>query len=129
MDGTKKTLYLGNVEIVVDAGVTTTKRMIAGVMLQAIVGSAVTSHYLFHDQLGSLVPEIRGQGKYQSEAGSMDDVSTFRGRPRGRHAGGLLRVRSTMAWNRKSPKARSCRRCMRTACRSSSLMPACSHSR
>jgi RHS repeat-associated protein len=55
LDGTRKTLYLGNVEIVVDAGVTTVKRTVAGVMLQAIAGSAVTSHYLFHDQLGSLV--------------------------------------------------------------------------
>jgi RHS repeat-associated protein len=55
LDGTKKTLYLGNVEIVVDAGVTTVKRTIAGVMLQTVVGATATNHYLFHDQLGSLV--------------------------------------------------------------------------
>ena len=54
-DGTKKTLYLGNVEIVVDAGVTTIKRTLGGVLLQQIVGTSVTKRYLFHDRLGSLV--------------------------------------------------------------------------
>lgn len=51
----KKTLYLGNVEIVVNGGVTTTKRNVAGVMLQTVVGSTATNYYLFHNQLGSIV--------------------------------------------------------------------------
>lgn len=53
-DGGKRTLYLGNVEIVTENGVVTTKRTIGGVMLQTVVGSTATNHYLFHDQLGSL---------------------------------------------------------------------------
>ncbi|RNF85077.1 FG-GAP-like repeat-containing protein [Montanilutibacter psychrotolerans] len=52
--GSKRTLYLGNVEIEVVGGVTTIKRTVAGVMLQKIVGAAVTRSYLFHDHLGSL---------------------------------------------------------------------------
>lgn len=54
-DGSKRTVYLGNVEIVTQGGVTTTKRTIAGVMLQTVVGGVSTDHYLFHDQLGNLV--------------------------------------------------------------------------
>nr|MDQ3024399.1 hypothetical protein [bacterium] len=61
-DGSKKTLYLGNVEIVTDAGVTTTRRTIAGVMLQTVVGVTVTNHYLFHDQLGNLVKVTNASG-------------------------------------------------------------------
>ncbi|RNF85293.1 hypothetical protein EER27_05890 [Lysobacter psychrotolerans] len=52
--GSKRTLYLGNVEIEVVGGVTTIKRTVAGVMLQKVVGAAVTRSYLFHDHLGSL---------------------------------------------------------------------------
>lgn len=54
-DGSKRTLYLGNVEIVTDGGVVTTKRTVAGVMLQTVVGSTATNQYLFHDHLGSVV--------------------------------------------------------------------------
>jgi RHS repeat-associated protein len=54
-DGSKRTLYLGNVEIVTEGAVTTVKRTIAGVMLQTVVGATATNYYLFHDQLGSLV--------------------------------------------------------------------------
>ncbi|SFK74644.1 RHS repeat-associated core domain-containing protein [Lysobacter sp. cf310] len=54
-DGGKTTLYLGNVEIVTDLGVTTIKRTLGGVLLQQIVGTSVTKRFLFHDRLGSLV--------------------------------------------------------------------------
>lgn len=50
----KTTIYLGNVEIVTDGGVTTTKRTVAGVMLQTVIGSTASNQYLFHDHLGSL---------------------------------------------------------------------------
>jgi len=52
--GGKTTIYLGNVEIVTDGGVTTTKRTVAGVMLQTVVGAIASNQYLFHDRLGSL---------------------------------------------------------------------------
>jgi RHS repeat-associated protein len=62
MDGSKKTLYLGSVEIVIDAGITTIKRTVAGVMLQTVVGATATNYYLFHDQLGSLVHIANASG-------------------------------------------------------------------
>lgn len=58
----KTTLYLGNVEIETVGGVKTIKRNIAGVLQQSIVGTAVTSHYLFHDQLGSVVRTTTATG-------------------------------------------------------------------
>lgn len=61
-DGGKKTLYLGNVEIVTESGVTTVKRTLGGVMLQQIVGSVVTNCFLFHDRLGSLVQTTDAAG-------------------------------------------------------------------
>lgn len=54
-DGGRRTLYLGNVEIVIDGGVVTTRRNVGGVLMQSIVGSVVTSRYLFHDRLGNVV--------------------------------------------------------------------------
>ncbi|MGH8077302.1 MAG: RHS repeat-associated core domain-containing protein, partial [Lysobacter sp.] len=51
----RSTYYLGNVEIIRDGAGTTIKRTVAGVVQQTIVGEAVSSHYLFHDHLGSLV--------------------------------------------------------------------------
>lgn len=53
-DGTKTTYYLGNVELVVESGVTTIKRTLAGVYLQTIIGGSTSDYYLFHDQLGNL---------------------------------------------------------------------------
>ena len=58
----KTTLYLGNVEIETVGGVKTIKRNVAGVLQQSIVGAAVTSHYLFHDQLGSVVRTTNATG-------------------------------------------------------------------
>ncbi|WP_163839463.1 FG-GAP-like repeat-containing protein [Pseudoxanthomonas sacheonensis] len=75
-DGAKKTLYLGNVEIVTDGAVVTTRRTIAGVMLQTVVGTTATNYYLFHDQLGSLVRIANAAGAVVS---SMDFLA-FGGR-------------------------------------------------
>ncbi|WP_202844157.1 toxin TcdB middle/N-terminal domain-containing protein [Luteimonas saliphila] len=58
----KTTLYLGNVEIETVGGVKTIKRKVAGVLQQSIVGTAVTTHYLFHDQLGSVVRTTTATG-------------------------------------------------------------------
>ncbi|GAA5007329.1 FG-GAP-like repeat-containing protein [Pseudoluteimonas lycopersici] len=55
IDGSKKTLYLGNVEIVIEGGVNTFRRTLAGEYLQTIVSNVATENYLFHDQLGNLV--------------------------------------------------------------------------
>jgi RHS repeat-associated protein len=61
-DGSKRTLYLGNVEIVTEGAVTTVKRTIAGVMLQTVIGATATNYYLFHDQLGNLVKVTNATG-------------------------------------------------------------------
>ena len=53
--GLKRTLYLGNVELIQQNGTTTTRRYVAGVMVQEIVGAVATNRYLFHDHLGSVV--------------------------------------------------------------------------
>jgi len=58
----KKTIYLGNVEVETVGGVTTVKRNVGGVLQQSIVGSTVTPHYLFHDQLGSVVRTTNASG-------------------------------------------------------------------
>ncbi len=55
IDGSKKTLYVGNVEIVIEGGVNTFRRTLAGEYLQTIVSNVATENYLFHDQLGNLV--------------------------------------------------------------------------
>ncbi len=46
---------MGGVEIVKEGGNTTYRRYVGGVLLQTVTGSTVTSRYLFHDQLGSVV--------------------------------------------------------------------------
>lgn len=52
----KRTLYLGNVEIITEGGVTRSKRYLAGVLVQERVHNALSSErYLFHDHLGSVV--------------------------------------------------------------------------
>lgn len=49
-------LYLGNVEVLIEGGVTTFRRYVGGVVMQTLSsGVAPTTQYLFHDQLGSLV--------------------------------------------------------------------------
>ena len=55
-DGTTTTYYVGGVEVVVQNGVQTARRYVAGVALQTVVDGAVqATRYLFHDHLGSLV--------------------------------------------------------------------------
>jgi RHS repeat-associated protein len=51
----KRTLYLGNVEIVQQGGTTLTRRYVAGVLVQELQGATTTNKYLFHDHLGSVV--------------------------------------------------------------------------
>ena len=52
---TKRTLYLGTVEVIQQGGIVTTKRYIAGIVVQDIVGGTSTTQYLFHDHIGSVV--------------------------------------------------------------------------
>ena len=59
-----------------DGIVTTTRRTVAGVMLQTVVGATATNYYLFHDQLGSLV---RIAGATGTVVSSMD-FQAFGGR-------------------------------------------------
>lgn len=53
--GGKRTLYLGNVEVVIQGAQTTMRRTIGGSFLQLVVNGVNENRYLFHDQLGSLV--------------------------------------------------------------------------
>lgn len=62
----KRTLYLGNVEVVLQGSAQTIRRTIAGVALQTITGSTATTRYLFHDHLGSLVRIADANGAVQS---------------------------------------------------------------
>jgi RHS repeat-associated protein len=52
--GTKTTINVGNLEIETLNGVTTTKRTVAGVLLEETKNAVVTNKYLHHDQLGSV---------------------------------------------------------------------------
>lgn len=54
-EGARTVYYLGNVEVIVEGGVTTFKRTVGGVVQQTISGTAVQDDYLFHDRLGSVV--------------------------------------------------------------------------
>jgi len=60
--GIKRTLYVGNVEIITVAAATSMKRYVAGVAVQDIVGSTVTTRYLFGDHLGSIVRVASASG-------------------------------------------------------------------
>ena len=72
-DGTRRTYYLGNVELVIEHGVRTMKRTVGGVMQQTIVGQAITTHYLFHDHQGSVVAITDAAGVKQKDL----DYSAF----------------------------------------------------
>ncbi len=54
VSGTRRTQYLGSVEIITEAGLTTMRRYVAGVAVQEIKTNTSTK-YLFHDHLGSVV--------------------------------------------------------------------------
>jgi RHS repeat-associated protein len=58
----RRTLYLGTVEIVQQAGQTLVKRQVGGMLLQEIRGDARTDKYLFHDHLGSVVGVVGSDG-------------------------------------------------------------------
>ena len=69
-DGTTTTYYVGGVEVVVQNGVQTARRYVAGVALQTVINGAVqATRYLFHDHLGSLVRIANADG---SVAESLD---------------------------------------------------------
>lgn len=61
-DGSRRTLYVGNLEIVSQGGATVTKRYVAGVMVQEISGSSAVNKYLLHDHLGSVVRVLNSSG-------------------------------------------------------------------
>jgi hypothetical protein len=55
-EGGRTTLYLGRVEAVIQNGVTTFKRYLGGIAIQAVANGAATGiRYLFHDHLRSLL--------------------------------------------------------------------------
>lgn len=58
----KRTLTIGNLEIVSQGGITTTKRYVAGILVQDVTGSATTSQFLFHDHIGSVVRAVSASG-------------------------------------------------------------------
>jgi RHS repeat-associated protein len=53
--GTRRTIYVGNIEIVTENGSTTYKRYIGGLLVQNVVAGVASNRYLFADHLGSLV--------------------------------------------------------------------------
>lgn len=55
-DGTTTTYYVGGVEVLVQNGVQTARRYVAGVALQTVINGVVqATRFLFHDHLGSLI--------------------------------------------------------------------------
>jgi RHS repeat-associated protein len=57
-----RTLYLGNVEIITGTGGAVTKRYLAGVAVQELRSSGITTRYLFHDHLGSVARVANANG-------------------------------------------------------------------
>jgi RHS repeat-associated protein len=53
--GTRRTIYIGNLEIVSENGTTTYKRYIGGVLVQNVVNGIAANRYTFTDHLGSIV--------------------------------------------------------------------------
>lgn len=68
--GTRRTVYVGNLEIVSENGTTTYKRYIGGVLVQNVVGGIAANRYLFQDHQGSVV-------KATNEAGTVLEGSGF----------------------------------------------------
>lgn len=67
--GTRRTLYVSNIEIVTENGITTYKRYIGGVLVQNVVGGTATNRYLFQDHLGSVTVVTDGNGVVQEGGG------------------------------------------------------------
>lgn len=62
--GTRRTLYVGNLEIVSENGTTTYKRYIGGVLVQNVVNGIAANRYLFQDHLGSTVAVTNEAGTF-----------------------------------------------------------------
>ena len=60
--GTRRTLYVGNLEIVSENGTTTYKRYIGGVLVQNVVNGIAANRYLFQDHQGSVVKATNETG-------------------------------------------------------------------
>lgn len=60
--GTRRTLYVGNLEIVSENGTTTYKRYIGGVLVQNVVNGVAANRYLFTDHLGSVIAATNEAG-------------------------------------------------------------------
>ncbi len=55
-DGTTTTYYVGGVEVLVQNGMQTARRYVAGVALQTVINGVVqATRFMFHDHLGSLI--------------------------------------------------------------------------
>ena len=67
--GTRRTLYVGNLEIVSENGTTTYKRYVGGVLVQNVVSGIVANSYLFHDHLGSVIAATNENGVVQEGGG------------------------------------------------------------
>ncbi len=60
--GTRRTLYVGNLEIVSENGTTTYKRYIGGVLVQNVVNGIAANRYLFTDHIGSVIATTNETG-------------------------------------------------------------------
>lgn len=60
--GTRRTIYVGNIEIVTENGTTTYKRYIAGVLVQNVINGIAANRYLYTDHLGSIVSATNENG-------------------------------------------------------------------
>ena len=68
--GTRRTVYVSNLEIVSENGTTTYKRYIGGVLVQNVVNGIAANRYLFQDHQGSVV-------KATNEAGTVLEGGGF----------------------------------------------------
>lgn len=76
--GTRRTIYVGNIEIVSENGTTTYKRYIGGVLVQDVVGGNPTNRYLFADHIGSVVA-VTDQNGVVVEGGGFNAFGERRG--------------------------------------------------
>ena len=60
--GTRRTLTIGNIEIVSENGTTTYKRYIGGALVQNVVNGIAANRYLFTDHLGSVIAATNETG-------------------------------------------------------------------
>ena len=67
--GTRRTLYVGNLEIVSENGTTTYKRYIGGVLVQNVVNGISANSYLFQDHIGSVIAVTNENGAIQEGGG------------------------------------------------------------